>query len=126
MAWDSRRTVPWKRIGVLLAIYAGVVVAITAISRPTKLASSLTGVAFGVVFAGALLVVMAKFGWTMPILKSRTELAAERSAREATRTRAKAKRGGEEVVEGPRPRPAPTKRTSTGPSQHPRPANRRK
>lgn len=105
-------------MGVLLGIYAAVMLGVSAFSDPDKLGSALASVIFGVTVAAFFLVVMVKFGWTMPILRSRDEIAAARAQRAAMKAQA---RGVDvEQVPGPRSRPAPTRRTSTGPSQNPR------
>lgn len=119
MAFDIRRPVPWKRLGFFLGLYATVMLAVTALTNRNQIASSLFSIAFGVVVAGLFLITLAKFGWTMPILRSREEIAQARAQRLAQR---QSRRGGPapETADGPRPKAAPTRRTSTGPSQHPR------
>jgi hypothetical protein len=65
------------------------------------------------------------------MLKTKEQIAADRAAREEARTAAKAERsskgaGGKKSTDGsaaataPRAKPAPTRRTSTGPTNHPR------
>mgnify|MGYP000951483507 CR=1 FL=1 len=106
-------------MGVLLAIYAAVMLAVSAISNRDQMGSAFASVAFGVVVAGGFLVLLSKFGYTLPILRSREEVAELRAARLAAR-QTRSGKAPVETVEGPRARPAPTRRTSTGPSQHPR------
>jgi hypothetical protein len=119
MAWDSSRKVPWKRLGMYLAIYALAMAGFTAVTNG-NVRSLIGGLAFGVPIAGLSVVVLAKFGYMLPILKSRDELAAERAARIAQRRAARGDTtAAVEDVEGPRARPAPTRRTTTGPSQRP-------
>lgn len=120
MAWDARRPVPWKRLGLFLGLYAAVMIIVTALTDRDRIGPALVSVAFGIVVAGSFLVILSKFGWTMPILRSREEIAAARAQRMA----AKAARSGATTtaasVPGPRPKAAATSRTSTGRSQHPR------
>ena len=122
MAWDSSRPVPWKRLSVYLGIYAVAMLVITPLVTDDGLAGALPGLLFGLVLATAVLVVMAKFGWSPPILNSRAENDALRAQRAAARSAPST--SGSSASSGAagsqREKPAPTKRTSTGPSQHPR------
>jgi hypothetical protein len=128
MAWDSKRPVPWRRLGIYLAIYALAMVGITTLSGKADLGQLVRSLVVGVPIAGLAVVVLAKFGYLLPILKGREVLAAERAERLAAR---QAARGGNtpavEAVEGPRARPPVTRRTATGHSQHPnrKPARKR-
>ena len=116
MAWDSSRRVPWKRLLLYLGIYAVAMVAITAATNPDRFAEAIPGLAIGLVLATSVMVALTKFGWTLPILRSREENAALRAERVAARSPATTS----SATSGPRHRPAPTSRTTTGPSQHPR------
>jgi hypothetical protein len=119
MAWDSNRPVPWKKLGFYLALYAGIVIAFFALTKPDNLVSAVPGLTVGVILAGTFMVVLIKLGWNMPMLRSREEVAAQRAARTAERSGGSS--GGQGVdPDGPRPKPAPTSRTSTGPTQRPR------
>lgn len=115
MAWDSRRTVPWRR---LLIEWAVVVVGIALVSavwgdaKPGELV-------FAAVFGGAIYLlfgaVMAKFGYARKSLRDLRAQAEQRAAAGGSGA------GASGASRSPsRQRPAPTKRTSTGPSQHPR------
>ena len=117
MAWDSSRRVPWKRLLLYLGIYAVVMVAITAATNADRFAEAVPGLVIGLVLATSVMVVLTKFGWTLPILRSREENAALRAERLAARSPAATTSS---ATSGPRHRPAPTSRTTTGPSQHPR------
>ena len=118
MAWDSTRPIPWKKLGFYLALYAGIVVAFFALTKPDSLVSALPGLIVGVVLAGTFMVVLIKFGWNMPMLRSREEIAAQRAARNAQRSGGSSSNGQAAGYDGPRPKAAPTSRTSTGPTQH--------
>jgi hypothetical protein len=129
MAWDSKRPIPWRRLGIYLAIYALAMVGLTAITGNADVGQLLRALIVGVPIAGLSVVVLAKFGYLLPILKGREVLAAERAERLAAR---QAARGGKnpvaavEAVEGPRARPPVTRRTATGHSQNPSKKPRRK
>jgi hypothetical protein len=128
MAWDSKRPIPWRRLGIYLAIYALAMVGITAITGKADVGQLARSLLVGVPVAGLAVVILAKFGYLLPILKGRDVLAAERAERLAAR---QAARGGNtaapvEAVEGPRPRPPVTRRTAVGHSQHPTKKPRRK
>jgi hypothetical protein len=119
MAWDSNRPVPWKKLGFYLALYAGIVIAFFALTKPDNLVSAVPGLTVGVILAGTFMVVLIKLGWNMPMLRSREEVAAQRAARTAERSGGSSGSQGVDP-DGPRPKPAPTSRTSTGPTQRPR------
>ena len=133
MAWDSSRQVPWRKLTIYLVLYAVIVfVVFVAQNRTNSVASSLPGLAIGVIFAGTLMVVLTKFGWKLPFLRSKQEIAEARQARidarsirtggsrSGSRSRGRSTSTSQSLIDGPRPKPAPTSRTSTGPSQHPR------
>ena len=133
MAWDSSRQVPWRKLTVYLALYAVIVfVVFVASNRKSSIASSLPGLVLGVLVAGTLMVVLTKFGWKLPFLRSKQEIAEARQlrldarsarsggARGTSRARSGGTSSSQSLADGPRPKPAPTSRTSTGPSQHPR------
>jgi len=120
MAWDSTRPIPWKKLGVYLALYAGIVLAFFALTKPDNLVSALPGLTIGVILAGTFMVVLIKFGWNMPMFRSREEVAAQRAARTAQRSGGSSTSSEAGDFDGPRPKPAPTSRTSTGSTQHPR------
>lgn len=109
MAWDSTRPVPWKRL-MIEWIIIGVVVALVSwfVTDNRKPENYISIILAGGIYVGfgALL---AKLGYTRKSLKQlRSETAAQQAARSAATHGA-----------GPRPKPAPTKRTSTGPSNRP-------
>ena len=110
MAWDSSRVVPWRRLIREWLIYVAFASAAFLVIFRDKLTPSLFA---GLLASGPMYLlfgaVLAKFGY---IRKSFKDLRAER---ERTTT---AKSAPVSTTSGARPRPAPTKRTSTGPSQH--------
>jgi hypothetical protein len=102
-----------------LGIYAAVVVSITAATSPDRFAQAVPGLVIGLLAATSIMVVLTKFGWTLPILRSREENAALRAERLAARSPGTTSSSAT-AADGPRHRPPPTRRTSTGPTQHPR------
>ncbi len=131
MAWDSTRPIPWKRLGLWLGVYAALMIGLTLLTNSNDVGSVLPGIGIGVVLAALVLVTLTKFGWKLPMLMGRDEMAKARAERVAARTAARDARKGVAPASatsatGPRARPAPTSRTTTGPSQHPRPKGRKK
>jgi hypothetical protein len=117
MAWDSRRTVPWKRLTIEYLVFAAVMVAVVGITKRSQLNGQFM---VTIVFVSILWIgfgaVLAKFGYQRKTLK---QARAESEARAAAKAAAASARagGGPAGAAAPRPRPAPTKRTSTGPSR---------
>jgi hypothetical protein len=110
VAWDSTRPVPWQRLVRDWLIYVSIMAALfLVIYRDELSAGPFVGLAIsGPVFV-AIGAVLAKFGYqrkTLSDLKRDTQV----------------KRASEAQAAGhaPRNRPAPTRRTSTGPSNRPR------
>jgi hypothetical protein len=131
MAWDSTRPIPWKRLGLWLGVYAVLMIGLTLLTNKDDVGNVLPGIAVGVVLAALVLITLTKFGWKLPMLMSKQESAKVREERIAARVAARNARKGvtpaaANTTAGPRPRPAPTSRTTTGPSQHPRPKGRKK
>ncbi len=125
MSWDSSRPIPWKRLGIMLGGYAVVMTAVTAFSNSTPLSRSLPGIVIAMIVVAGVLIALIKFGWKTPMLMSRAEQADARAQRIAQRQATRGNRKAQPAtatnsVAGPRTRPAPTSRTTTGPSQHPR------
>ncbi len=118
MAWDQSRPVPWKRLAIEWLVIAVVVGAISFfVTKNNRAANYLTIVLAGPLYIGfgALL---AKLGYAR---KSVKQLRAEEAARQEQKARETARGGG---TAGPRPKPAPTSRTSSGPTN--RPSNKKK
>lgn len=108
MAWDSTRPVPWKRLTIEWVVIGVIVAAVswfgTDNHRPENYISILLA-GFVYLGVGALL---AKLGYARKSLKQiRTETAARQAAAAPVSTAV-------------RSRPAPTSRTSTGPSNRPK------
>ena len=110
MAWDSNRPVPWKRLIKEWAIYAGIMAVILIIFF--RDGGRLVPILGGLLISGPIYflfgAVLAKFGY------QRKTLSEMRTPRAAP--------GGpaESAEPGVRAKPAPTRRTSTGPSNRPR------
>ena len=111
MAWDSNRPVPWKRLIKEWAIYAGIMAAILIVFF--RDGGQLLPILGGLLISGPIYflfgAVLAKFGY------QRKSLAEMRTPRAAPR-------GSSDTSPEPgvRAKPAPTRRTSTGPSNRPR------
>jgi len=132
VAFDATRPVPWKRLLTFVAVYSMIVLGLFAIIRPGQVARSLPGVVLGGTVALALMAILTKFGWNPTMLRSRAEIAEARAQRAAGKEkpttsssgRSSSQSGkpaaGDEAGDGPRPKPPPTKRTSTGATNNPR------
>jgi len=110
VAWDSNRPVPWKRLIKEWAIYAGIMAAILIIVF--RDAGRLLPILGGLIISGPIYflfgAVLAKFGYQRKTLSEmRTPRAAPSGSSTSPEPAARAK-------------PAPTRRTSTGPSNRPR------
>lgn len=109
MAWDSSRPVPWLRLAREWVIYALVMTAVVLLFfDPGRRGGMIAGVLISgplyLAFGGML----AKFGY------QRKTIGQMRNERPAPRTK---KRTDEPAAAGPRPKPPPTRRTSTGPNR---------
>ena len=113
MAWDSSRPVPWNRLAKEAAIFlvlGGVIFAV--FIKDTK-PSSYVGLVIGMGIYVGFSVVLAKFGYTRETMKqARLRQAAAKQQQSQPRD------AGSSPMN--RPRPAPTKRTSSGPSNRPK------
>jgi hypothetical protein len=120
MAWDSSRRVPWRRVIKLYAIYALVAnIALAFMYRGRYGVGSAIGTLIAGVFYALLLAVMFKLGLD-PFRAYRRSPRADPDGRPVTRA---SRRNEPDRADAPRPKPAPTRRTSTGPN-HPRPKRR--
>jgi hypothetical protein len=109
VAWDANRPVPWRRLireASIFVVIGGLAIAFL-VRHPKP--SDYFGLVVGMIFYVGVLAVLAKFGYHR---QSFGEARAKR--RTATSPPAAAA-----AQPGARARPAPTKRTSTGPSQRP-------
>ena len=107
MAWDANRPVPWQRLlreaGIFMAVGA---LAITWLVNHPK-PGDYAGLVIGMIFYVAFVAVLSKFGYERQSIRQ-----ARLRRREIVAQSAAAPPAG-------RHRPAPTRRTSTGPSQRP-------
>jgi len=109
MAWDSSRPVPWQRLSREWFVYAVVmIVAFAIFLRDTVNGASVLGLAASYPLYLGFGAVLAKFGYQRKTF---------RDLRNETRTRQTSNTPSPSTATTPR-RPAPTRRTSTGPSQH--------
>ena len=107
MAWDANRPVPWQRLLREAAIFlvVGSLAMLFLVRHPKP--STFVGLVIGMLFYVGFVAVLSKFGY---------ERQSIRQAREQRRAIASAPAATSSTA---RPRPAPTRRTSTGPSQRP-------
>ena len=108
MAWDATRPVPWRRLVREAAIFivVGALVITILVDKPNP--GDYAGLLLGMMFYVAFVAVLSKFGYERQSLRQARE---QRRATDAQVSAASA--------QAAKPRPAPTKRTSTGPSQRP-------
>jgi hypothetical protein len=110
MAWDASRPVPWRQLFREWLIYAAIMAVVFGlILRSSTALGSAIGLLFSLPIYLALGVVMAKLGYRRPTFRRRTTNAGTSSASGS---------GTVSTGSSTRGRPAPTRRTSTGPSQH--------
>jgi len=114
VAWDANRPVPWKRLMREAAIFLVVGSLAMAIFVKHPQVGTFVGLFIGMVFYVGFVAVLSKFGF------ERQSIREARARREALATAPSAS------VPGAKPRPAPTKRTSTGPSQRPNRSNKKR
>lgn len=113
MAWDATRPVPWQRLLREWLIYAGIMALVFLIVLRNDLSvGPFLGLAASAPLYLVIGAILAKFGYQRKTLK---QLRAETAEREAAKAAA---RSGSTTVSS-RNRPAPTRRTSTGPSNRP-------
>ncbi|MFT3854882.1 MAG: hypothetical protein QM733_19415 [Ilumatobacteraceae bacterium] len=113
MAWDSSRPVPWNRLlkeAAIFLVVGGVIFAV--FIKDTK-PSSYVGLVIGMGIYVGFSVVLAKFGYTRETMK-------QARARQAAARQQQGRSRGAAASPMSRPKPAPTKRTSTGPSNRPK------
>jgi len=116
VAWDANRPVPWKRLIREAAIFLviGAVAMLIFVKQPRV--ATFVGLFIGMFFYVGFVAVLSKFGY------ERQSIRQARAQREAVAAAA-----ASAAVAGTKARPAPTKRTSTGPSQRPnRPTKKRR
>jgi Ca2+/Na+ antiporter len=107
LAWDANRPIPWRRLLKEATIFLVVGALAMAFLVKKQQASNYIGLVLGMLFYVAFVAVLSKFGYQRQSI---------RDARERRRAVATTPVAASQAV---RQRPAPTKRTSTGPSQRP-------
>ena len=115
MAWDSTRSVNWRRLTREWLVYAIVMsIVFVLLLRDNVTAGSIAGLAASfpmyLIFGG----VLAKMGYqrkTLSDLRSQTPVRTPRAGRRSSGA------SGSSTASPSRNRPAPTSRTTTGPSQ---------
>ena len=107
MAWEANRPIPWKRLLREAAIFIiiGAVAITFLVKHPNP--GDFLGLVIGMVFYVGFVAVLSKFGYQ------------RQSIREARERRRAVVPTPAATTQGARQRPAPTRRTSTGPSQRP-------
>ncbi len=117
MGWDSSRPVPWTRLMREWVVYAAIMVVVFLLFFRDD---GMIGAIAGLLVSGPLYLllgaVLAKFGY------QRRRLGEPRPGRSAATTAA----GGDDAAGAGRPKPAPTRRTSTGPQRPSSKAKRRR
>ncbi|MEI7505616.1 MAG: hypothetical protein WCK23_02260 [Actinomycetes bacterium] len=122
MAWDSTRTINWGRLTREWVVYAVVMAAVFLIFlRDNVSAGSIAGLAASfpmyLIFGGAL----AKMGYqrkTLSDLRRQTPVRPPRANKRSSSSNSASAATTTATTTTSRTRPAPTSRTSTGPSQH--------
>lgn len=120
MAWDSSRPVPWRRLtreAAIFLVLGAIIFAV--IIKDTKPASYIGLVAGMLLFVG-FSAVLAKFGYSRQSMRQlrAAEAANPRPTRRTRRGRPSTTQTAAAAAIA-RTKPAPTRRTSTGPSQRP-------
>jgi hypothetical protein len=106
VAWDANRPIPWRRLAREATIFLVIgAVALTLLVKKRQ-PGTYFGLVLGMVFYVGFVAILAKFGYERQSIRQ----ARERRRVAAVRTTA---------AQPARQRPAPTRRTSTGPSQRP-------
>jgi hypothetical protein len=112
MAWDSSRPVPWNRLvkeAAIFLVIGGFLFAV--VFRKSSSVGSYIGLFIGMFLYVGFSYVLAKFGYTRESMKQNR--ARQMAARQARSTPAA-------TAALSRPKPPPTKRTSSGPSNRPK------
>jgi uncharacterized membrane protein YfcA len=107
LAWDANRPIPWRRLLREATIFVVIGAAAIAFLVKHPKPSDFVGLVIGMIFYVAFVAVLSKFGYQRQSMKEARE---KRRALAATPTASSS---------ASRQRPAPTRRTSTGPSQRP-------
>jgi Mn2+/Fe2+ NRAMP family transporter len=107
LAWDANRPIPWRRLlreaGIFIVIGALAIIFLVDHPKP----GTFLGLVLGMIFYVLFVAVLSKFGYQ------------RQSMREAREKRNAVAAAPAAAASAARQRPAPTRRTSTGPSQRP-------
>lgn len=109
MAWNSANPVAWKRLCTEWLVIGAVVAVVSLVATDNQNAGSYLAILLGGVVYVGLGAVLAKFGYQRKTLKQIRAEAAAAPPRQVGRAQAPTAK----------PKPAPTSRTSTGPSKAP-------
>ncbi|MET0143500.1 MAG: hypothetical protein ABW328_01750 [Ilumatobacteraceae bacterium] len=114
MGWDASRPVPWTRLLKEWAIYAAIMSALFILFFRD---GNVVAILAGLLVSGPLYLflgfVLAKFGYQRQTLRGGRDARAARAAEATANTGS----NGDGAGELPRPRPPPTRRTSSGPNR---------
>jgi uncharacterized membrane protein YfcA len=114
LAWDANRPIPWQRLLREAAIFVVIGAAAIAFLVKHPKPGDFVGLVIGMIFYVAFVAVLSKFGYQRQSI---------REARERRRALAAAPTA---AAVASRQRPAPTRRTTTGPSQRPNRSNKKR
>lgn len=121
MAWDATRPVPWGRLFREWLVYATVMILVFIVFlRDAVTGGSVLGLAASFPMYLAFGSVLAKFGYQRKTLRDLRSPGPDGPSRSGS---ARSDSSADSRESATRAKPAPTRRTSTGPSQH-RPANK--
>jgi hypothetical protein len=113
MRWDGARPVPWKKLLVPFAIYAGIATIFLSLFGKTNLAGILLGVAMGGSVYLGVAVVMVKLGWNPPAWGGARGAGGRGRGAEAADTKSGTP-SKPTTPDGPRAKPKATSRTNAG------------
>ncbi|MBA3287243.1 MAG: hypothetical protein H0U21_04345 [Acidimicrobiia bacterium] len=111
MRWDASRPVPWRRLAKEWLIYAGIMTGVFLLVFRDQGVLPLIG---GLLASGPLYLA---FGWVLAKLGYQRKTLAELRTPRASSNRAAAAATTSVDMPAARARPAPTRRTSTGPQR---------
>ena len=116
MAWDSKRPVRWRRLLIEWLVVMAFMLIVTTFFTSNRSIGNYVAVLIGGAIYPLFGWVLAKFGYQRTSLKEQRANAQAATAAKRAATAAATPTG--------RAKPAPTRRTSTGPSQRPNKARR--
>ncbi len=119
MAWDPNRPVPWKRLFREASIFLALGVIAFALFLKKAQVGSYVGLVLGMFIYVGTSAALAKFGYTRQSMKDARAAQMARSKNKADQRKGGGRGPSRGASLASRPRPAPTRRTTTGPSQRP-------